>query len=78
MMIVDLIDEVDFKERMLSIGAPIDMSDTLDEVTLKLNDWLKQEPDQISLVKTTCADIEATGATILPDVNSLMDSLLSL
>ena len=78
MMIVDLVDEVDFKEKMLEIGAPIDMTDNLDEVASKLNDWLKSEPHKIDSVKSVCAEIEATGATILPDVSSLMNRLLAL
>lgn len=75
MMIVELIDEVDFKEKLIGIGAPIEPNDSLEEVATKVKAWMDAEPEQQSVVTTACDELEATEATILPDVHDLMKSL---
>ncbi|CUB02573.1 hypothetical protein [Marinomonas fungiae] len=76
MMIVDLIDEVDFKEKMLGIGAPLKDCQTLAEVSEVLIAWLDENPEHLPKVKSACEELEATGATILPDVHDVIKQLL--
>lgn len=76
MMIVELIDEVDFKEKLIGIGAPIEPNDTLDEVSAKLSIWVEESSQQLELVQTACNELEATGATILPEVHELIKAFL--
>ncbi|MBM6549563.1 hypothetical protein [Marinomonas ostreistagni] len=75
MMIVELIDEVDFKDKLLGIGAPIEPNDTLEEVTTKVDAWLVQSPEQLAAVKEACTELEASGATILPEVLDVIQAL---
>ncbi|SBS26843.1 hypothetical protein MAQ5080_00636 [Marinomonas aquimarina] len=76
MMIVDLIDEVDFKEKMLGIGAPLKDCQTLADISEALLTWLDENPESLANVKTACEELEATGATILPDVHDVIKQLL--
>ena len=76
MMIVDLIDEVDFKEKMLSIGAPLKDCQTLAATSEVLMSWLDENPECLAKVQSACEELESTGATILPDVHDLMKNLL--
>lgn len=78
MMIVDLVDEVDFKEKLLAISAPIGMDDSLEEVSVKLKGWLESDPDQLEELKSVYEAFEASGATILPEVQAVLLTLLSL
>lgn len=77
MMIVELIDEVDFKDKLLGIGAPIEPNDTLEEVLAKVEAWIKDSPEQLEPVQQACTELEATGATILPEVHDVIKALLS-
>lgn len=76
MMIVDLIDEVDFKEKMLGIGAPVKDCQTLEATSEVLLSWLDEEPEHCPKVVSACEELEATGATILPEVHSVIKILL--
>ncbi|MCO4785656.1 hypothetical protein [Marinomonas atlantica] len=78
MMIVDLIDEVDFKEKMLGVGAPVKDCQTLEEVIGSLNLWINDAPQNLSVIQSACIELEATGATILPDVHIVIKDLLAL
>lgn len=76
MMIVDLIDEVDFKEKMLAVGAPVNDCQTVDDILSALDKWLGEVPENLPLVKAACSELLDSGATILPDVQSVLKILL--
>ncbi|WP_067214951.1 hypothetical protein ACPUEK_08120 [Marinomonas gallaica] len=78
MMIVDLIDEVDFKEKMLGVGAPVKDCQTLEEVDSALKVWANDAPQNISVIQSACSELEATGATILPDVHVVIKNFLKI
>ncbi|MFD1384651.1 hypothetical protein ACFQ45_14870 [Rhodanobacter aciditrophus] len=75
MMIVDLIDEVDFKEKLVGIGAPISAQEPLDDAKNKVLTWLGDHPDQKASLVTAMDELENTGATILPEVLTVMKAL---
>lgn len=76
MMIVDLIDEVDFKEKLIGIGAPIDAAKDLKEVDTHLVSWLDECPEQTYFVKLACQELVESNATILPEVKTIMKAYL--
>jgi len=76
MMIVDLIDEVDFKEKLIGIGAPVDTAKDLKEVDTCLVSWLNEYPEQTYFVKLVCQEIIESNATILPEVKTIMQAYL--
>lgn len=76
MMIVDLVDEVDFKERLIAIGAPVTQDDSLDAVKEAVLSWLKDYPEQVSFVKAICEQLNHDEVTVLPEVQEVIQSLL--
>lgn len=75
MMIVDLIDEVDFKEKLIGIGAPISTQESLEDAQSKVLNWLQENPERKAALNTALEELENTGATILPEVSSVMATL---
>ncbi|KZN14908.1 hypothetical protein [Marinomonas sp. TW1] len=72
MMIVDLIDEVDFKERLIALGAPVKQEQSLAEVQSSVLSWLQLYPEQVSFVKDLCVEMQKDNTTILPEVSKVM------
>ncbi|WP_133011062.1 hypothetical protein [Marinomonas flavescens] len=77
MMIVDLVDEVDFKEKLIALGAPISQQQSLDEVRDATLAWLKDYPEQISFVQQLCQEMEHNEVTVLPEVKALLQRFAS-
>lgn len=77
MMIVDLVDEVDFKEKLIALGAPISQQQSLDEVRDAILAWLKDYPEQISFVQQLCQEMEHNEVTVLPEVKALLQRFAS-
>lgn len=77
MMIVDLVDEVDFKEKLIALGAPISQQQSLDEVRDATLAWLKDYPEQISFVQQLCQEMEHNEVTVLPEVKALLQRFVS-
>ncbi|MDE8602494.1 hypothetical protein M3I01_006050 [Marinomonas sp. RSW2] len=72
MMIVDLIDEVDFKERLIALGAPVTQDQSLVEVQATVLSWLRAYPEQTPFVKDLCTEMQKDNTTVLPEVSSVM------
>ena len=72
MMIVDLVDEVDFKERLIALGAPVTQEQNLDEVQSAVLSWLQAYPEQIPFVRDLCTEMQKDNSTVLPEVSSVM------
>ncbi|MCW4628202.1 MULTISPECIES: hypothetical protein [Marinomonas] len=72
MMIVDLIDEVDFKERLIALGAPVTQEQSLADVQAAILAWLQAYPEQTPFVKDLCRDMQKDNTTVLPEVSSVM------
>jgi len=72
MMIVDLIDEVDFKEKLITLGAPVTQEQSLLEVQTTVLSWLQTYPEQTPFVKELCTEMQKDNATVLPEVSSVM------
>lgn len=77
MMIVDLVDEVDFKEKLIALGAPIRQEQSLEEVREATLAWLKEYPEQLSFVQQLCQDMEHNEVTVLPEVKDLLRRFVS-
>lgn len=77
MMIVDLVDEVDFKEKLIALGAPISQQQSLDEVRDATLAWLKDYPEQIYFVQQLCQEMEHNEVTVLPEVKALLQRFAS-
>ncbi|MEL0635831.1 hypothetical protein V6259_03525 [Marinomonas sp. TI.3.20] len=77
MMIVDLVDEVDFKEKLIALGAPISQQQSLDEVRDATLAWLKDYPEQVSFVQQLCQEMEHNEVTVLPEVKVLLQRFAS-
>lgn len=72
MMIVDLVDEVDFKERLIALGAPVTQEQNLAEVQSAVLSWLKAYPEQTPFIKDLCIEMQKDNTTILPEVSTVM------
>ena len=72
MMIVDLIDEVDFKEKLIALGAPITQEQNLAEVQSTVLSWLQAFPEQTPFVKDLCTEMQKDNTTVLPEVSNVM------
>jgi hypothetical protein len=72
MMIVDLIDEVDFKEKLIALGAPVTQEQNLVEVQTTVLSWLKAYPEQTPFVKDLCMEMQKDTTTVLPEVSSVI------
>ncbi|QRV23659.1 hypothetical protein [Marinomonas foliarum] len=72
MMIVDLVDEVDFKERLIALGAPVTSEQSLPEVQEAVLSWLQQYPEQTPFIKDLCLSMQKENTTVLPEVYQVM------
>ncbi|MGO3737836.1 MAG: hypothetical protein ACTJGG_00020 [Marinomonas foliarum] len=72
MMIVDLVDEVDFKERLIALGAPVTSEQSLPEVQEAVLSWLQQYPEQTPFVKDLCLSMQKENTSVLPEVYRVM------
>ena len=72
MMIVDLVDEVDFKERLIALGAPVTQEQSLADVQAAVLAWLQAYPEQTPFVKDLCRDMQKDNTTVLPEVSNVM------
>ncbi|NVK74424.1 MAG: hypothetical protein HWE24_13135 [Oceanospirillaceae bacterium] len=72
MMIVDLVDEVDFKERLIALGAPVTQEQNLAEVQSAVLSWLQECPEQTPFIKDLCAEMQKETTTVLPEVSSVL------
>ncbi|WP_111636737.1 hypothetical protein [Marinomonas shanghaiensis] len=72
MMIVDLVDEVDFKDRLIALGAPVTQEQSLMEVQTAVLSWLKAYPEQIPFIKDLCKEMQKDNVTVLPAVSNVM------
>ncbi|MBJ7537484.1 hypothetical protein [Marinomonas transparens] len=74
MMIVDLVDEIDFKERLIALGAPVTLEQDLMDVQEAVLAWIKEYPEQTPFVKDLCAAMQSDDITVLPEVSNVMAS----
>jgi hypothetical protein len=72
MMIVDLVDEVDFKDRLIALGAPVTQEQSLMEVQTAVLSWLQAYPEQIPFIKDLCKEMQKDHVTVLPAVSNVM------
>jgi hypothetical protein len=72
MMIVDLVDEVDFKDRLIALGAPVTQEQSLMEVQTAVLSWLQAYPEQIPFIKDLCKEMQKDNVTVLPAVSNVM------
>ncbi|TYL48111.1 hypothetical protein [Marinomonas sp. IMCC 4694] len=76
MMIVDLIDEVDFKDKLIALGAPVTQAQSLSDVQLAVLAWLSTYPEQAPFVRALCLEMEKDNTTVLPAVSDVMAAFL--
>ncbi|NLQ17017.1 hypothetical protein HGG82_05185 [Marinomonas sp. M1K-6] len=72
MMIVDLVDEVDFKEKLIALGAPVTQEQSLTEVQAAVLSWLQAYPEQTPFVKDLCIEMQKDNTTVLPEISVVM------
>ena len=77
MMIVDLVDEVDFKDRLIALGAPVTQEQSLQDVQDSVLAWLKAYPEQIPFIKDLCLEMQQENTTVLPEVSDTLSYLTS-
>ncbi|MBB1487532.1 hypothetical protein [Oceanospirillum sediminis] len=77
MMYADLIDEVDFKELLISFGAPVSASNNLKECQQLVSDWLKTSPDMRKSVADGFNALEDSGNTLLPEIHDFIRDVLA-
>ncbi|MBR7888986.1 hypothetical protein J9B83_08495 [Marinomonas sp. A79] len=75
MMIVDLIDDIDLKEKLLALGAPIHAMESLNDIEVATLAWLQSAPEHKDAVRSLCAEWQQEQTTILPDVLELIQRL---
>jgi protein associated with RNAse G/E len=74
-MIVDLIDEVDFKERLIEMGAPLNIDHSIEEVQDVLSSWFQDYPEQRPCIMALFKEMQGSNITILPEVSIVMKAL---
>ncbi|BDX03177.1 hypothetical protein MACH16_19250 [Marinomonas pontica] len=74
MMIVDLVDEVDFKEKLIALGAPVTHEQSLLEVQEAVLAWLQAYPEQTPFIKELCESMQKDNTTVLPEVYRVMSA----
>lgn len=78
MMIVDLVDEIDFKEQLMSIGVPIDLEWPMDQLVDVVKGWLEESVDRLERLKKLCAKFDEGHVTVLPEVAKQLERLIAL
>lgn len=78
MMIVDLVDEIDFKEQLMSIGVPIDLEWPMDQLVDVVKGWLEESTDRLEILKKLCAKLDEGHVTVLPEVAEQLERLIAL
>jgi len=73
MMIVDLIDEMDFKEKLIAIGVPVTTEKSLDGVRETLLSWLQDCPEQRPFVDALFVEMQDTN--VLPEVSAVIEAV---
>ena len=76
MMIVDLIDEVDFNEKLIDAGVPLNVDQSMEEVQSTLSSWLQQYPEKRPYIEALFEEIQSSHTTILPEVNNVIKAIL--
>lgn len=75
MMIVDLIDEVDLKEKLRLLGVPIHQEQRLADVQETVLLWLKDNAQHADLIQGLCSELQQSHITVLPDVMQVITAL---
>ncbi|WOD07705.1 hypothetical protein [Marinomonas sp. GJ51-6] len=75
MMIVDLIDEVDFIEKLKSLGVPVEDDMQMTDVQARLHAWLQDYPEQRPFVAALFNEIQGDNISVLPEVASVIKSI---
>ncbi|AEF54411.1 hypothetical protein [Marinomonas posidonica] len=75
MMIVDLIDEVDFKERLKALEVPVHESQSMAEVKQVLLKWLVEFPEQRPNILVLFKEMQEEKITVLPEVLEVISSI---
>ncbi|MBD5770322.1 hypothetical protein [Marinomonas colpomeniae] len=75
MMIVDLVDEVDFKEKLIAIGVPLSEDQPMGDVQETLLSWLKEYPEQLPFVVALFEEMTAGNVTVLPEVSTVIQAI---
>jgi len=75
MMIVDLIDEVDLKDKLRLLGAPIHQEQRLADVQEAVLLWLENDPKHAALIHGLCNELQQSHITVLPDVMQVITAL---
>ncbi|RBO81883.1 hypothetical protein [Marinomonas aquiplantarum] len=75
MMIVDLIDEVDFIEQLKALEVPVNDGLPMAEVEQVLSQWLVEFPEQRPNVLVLFKTMREENITVLPEVLKVIDSI---
>ncbi|ADZ90957.1 hypothetical protein [Marinomonas mediterranea] len=75
MMIVDLVDEVDFKEMLKNSGVPITDDMSLEQVQLETIQWKAQSEAFSIKLNALISELSDDQITVLPDVQNVIDYL---
>lgn len=75
MMIVDLIDDVDLKEKLLALGAPIQTMESLSDIETRALAWVQETPERKKMVQSLYAEWQQERITMLPDVLKVIQRL---
>lgn len=75
MMIVDLIDEVDLKDKLRLLGAPIHQEQRLGDVQEAVLLWLENDPKHAALIHGLCNELQQSHITVHPSVMQVITAL---
>ncbi|MBE9398327.1 hypothetical protein IOQ59_13780 [Pontibacterium sp. N1Y112] len=78
MMIADLFDESDFREKLIDLGIPIDQDATFDECRSTVLAWLDSTPEAVSHVVGLFETLRNTDVVLLPEVDEFIENILSI
>lgn len=76
MMIVDLIDEVDFIEQLKALDVPVKEADSMTQVEQSLQTWLQEFPEQKPNIMLLFSAWQNNKITILPEVQEVMNKVI--
>lgn len=75
MMIVDLVDEVDFIEKLKGLGVPVEEDMQMPDVQACLHAWLQDYPEQRPFIFALFNEMQGDNISVLPEVVSVIKSI---
>lgn len=75
MMIVDLVDEFDFKDRLVALGAPVQDCENISDIASVLSDWAADDQNRVA-IQALYDELQNPETTVLPEIDVVLADIL--